>query len=765
MPHAPYTLSIADLSRADTGTVGGKSANLGELARLDVPTLPGFTTTSAAYDRFLDASGLDERIEDLLEGLDTDDVADLQSRGERIRTLFREAEMPDDLRESVEAAYADLGRELDRSDPAVAVRSSATAEDLPGASFAGQQETFLNVEGADELVEAVKGCFASLFTDRAISYRVDKGFSHLDVKLSAIVQKMGRADVGASGVMFTLDPDSGFDRVVVIEAAYGLGELVVQGDVTPDEYVVFKPTRSIIGRECGAKERQMVRRDGQNVVEDVDETRRSEFALTDDQVLELAEYAMVVEEHFGEPQDVEWLYDGDVDQLCVVQARPETVHAAEERRTIETYRMAESGEVLLKGTAIGDGIGTGRTRILHGPDEMDRFEEGDVLVAERTDPDWEPILKKAGAVVTDTGGKTSHAAIVSRELGVPAVVGTGYGSRTLEDGAEVTVDCTSSIGKVYDGVLEFEVVERQLDEIPDTETDVMLILGDPAVAFHHAALPVDGVGLAREEFIIGSHVGAHPLYLLDRGEEERFVGALTEGIARIAAAFYPNPVVVRLSDFKTDEYRHLEGGEEYEPEEDNPMLGWRGASRYYDETFRDAFAMECEAHRRVREDLGLDNVVVMVPFVRTPEEGDRVLDLMAEFGLSQSDLDVYVMAELPTNVVRADEFADRFDGFSIGTNDLTQLTLGVDRNSEKLAYLFDENDPAVTESVRRIVDAAHDRGRQVGICGDAPSTVPGYVDFLVDAGIDSISVSPDVALETIVAVAAAEGRSVPEGGD
>jgi pyruvate,water dikinase len=762
MPHAPYTLSIEDLSRADTGTVGGKSANLGELARLDVPTLPGFTTTSAAYDRFLEASGLDERIEALLEGLDTDDVADLQSRGEQIRSLFREAAMPDDLRESVEAAYDELGRTLDRRDPEVAVRSSATAEDLPGASFAGQQETFLNVAGADDLVEAITGCFASLFTDRAISYRVDKGFSHFDVKLSAIVQKMGRADVGASGVAFTLDPDSGFDRVVVVEAAYGLGELVVQGDVTPDEYVVFKPTRSVISHQCGQKERQMVVRDGETVVEDVDEERRSAFALTDDQVLELAEYAIAIEEHFDEPQDVEWLYDGDLDQLYVVQARPETVHAAEERRTIETYRMAESGEVLLKGTAIGDGVGTGRTRILRGPDEMDRFEAGDVLVAERTDPDWEPILKKAGAVVTDTGGKTSHAAIVSRELGVPAVVGTGYGTRTLADGADVTVDCTSSIGKVYEGILDFEVVERRLDEIPETETDVMLILGDPSVAFTHADLPVDGVGLAREEFIIGSHVGAHPLYLLERGEEERFVGALTDGIARIAAAFYPNPVVVRLSDFKTDEYRHLEGGEEYEPEEDNPMLGWRGASRYYDETFRDAFAMECEAHRRVREDLGLDNVVVMVPFVRTPEEGNRVLDLMAEFGLSQSDLDVYVMAELPTNVVRADEFADRFDGFSIGTNDLTQLTLGVDRNSEKLAYLFDENDPAVTESVRRIVDEAHRRGRRVGICGDAPSTVPEYVDFLVDAGIDCISVSPDVALETIVDVAEAEGTDVSE---
>jgi pyruvate,water dikinase len=752
-------LPIAELGEEDTGRVGGKSANLGVLARLDVPTLPGFTTTSAAYDHFLESAGIEEEIRDILADLDADDVGDLRERGERVRELIREASIPEDLAADVVEQYRRLGEELGIEEPAVAVRSSATAEDLPGASFAGQQETFLNVVGEEELLEAVKGCYASLFTDRAISYREDRGFGHLDVKLSTIVQKLGRSDLASAGVMFTIDPDSGFEDVVVIEAGYGLGELVVQGEITPDEYTVFKPTGGILEKRLGEKERRVVLRGADTAEEPVPRGERAQFALTDEQIAELATYAERIEDHYGRPMDIEWLVDGELDRLFVVQARPETVHSEADEHVVRSYRLTGEGRTLVEGIAIGNEIGAGAVRILDSPGEMDRFEEGDVLVTGRTDPDWEPIMKKAAAIVTDRGGKTSHAAIVSRELGVPALVGAENATKALRNGEEVTVDCTGATGRVYEGILEYEVDERELESIPETETDVMLVLGDPSQAFALADLPVDGVGLAREEFIVTSHVGAHPLYLLDRGDEERFVEALRSGIATIAAAFYPDDVIVRLSDFKTDEYRNLEGGRRYEPEESNPMLGWRGAARYYDERFREAFRLECEALRRVREDAGLENVTVMVPFCRTPEEGEKVLGLMDEYGLDTDRMDVYVMAELPSNIVLADRFSERFDGFSVGTNDLTQLVLGVDRNSERLAYLFDEADEAVTRSVRDLVDTAHEYDRRVGICGDAPSTVEGYVDFLVDAGMDSISVSPDVALETILKVAEAEDRA------
>ncbi|MFB6129283.1 MAG: phosphoenolpyruvate synthase [Salinigranum sp.] len=751
-----YVRPLSDIGRGDTSDVGGKSANLGELARLDVPVLPGFSTTSTAYDRFLSAAGIEDDLRDVMADLDTDDVRDLGERGKRARELIREATIPEDVAAAVANAYARLGDELEIEDPAVAVRSSATAEDLPGASFAGQQETFLDVAGEEELLEAVRGCYESLFTDRAISYREDQGFSHFDVKLSVIVQKLGRSDLASSGVTFTIDPDTGFENVVVVEAAYGLGELVVQGEVTPDEYVVFKPTGGVVDRRLGDKDRRLVLGEGGPVEESVPRRERERFALEDDQVAELATYARRIEDHYGQPMDVEWLLDGELDRLFVVQARPETVHAGEPVRTIRSFRLTEDGEVLVEGLAIGNGIGAGRVRILGGPGEMDRFEEGDVLVTGRTDPDWEPIMKKAAAIVTDRGGKTSHAAIVSRELGVPAVVGAETATKVLRDGEAVTVDCTGAAGAVYEGLLEYEVDERELESIPQTETDVMLVLGDPGRAFALADLPVDGVGLAREEFVVTSRVGAHPLYLLDRGEGERFVEALRGGIATIAAAFHPNDVIVRLSDFKSDEYRNLEGGRRYEPEEANPMLGWRGAARYYDERFREAFRLECEALRRVREDVGLDNVTVMVPFCRTPEEGERVRSLMGEFGLDTDELDVYVMAELPSNVLLADRFSEGFAGFSIGSNDLTQLILGVDRNSERLAALFDESNEAVRRAIRELIDVAHEYDRRVGICGDAPSTVEGYVEFLVDSGIDSISVSPDVALEAILTVAEAE---------
>jgi pyruvate,water dikinase len=761
MASEPFIQRLDEVDADDVGSVGGKSANLGELAGLDVPVLPGFTTTAAAYEYYIDETGVRPEIESALTDLDVDDVSDLQARGERIRRRIRDVQMPPELEARIRESYDALAEDLGVDDPAVAVRSSATAEDLPTASFAGQQETFLDVAGGDELIEAVKGCYASLFTDRAIAYRESRGFDHFDVRLACAVQKMGRADLASAGVLFTLDPDTGFEDVVVVEAAYGFGELIVQGRVDPDRYVVFEPTGGIVEKRLGGKAQRMVRRDGETAVEAVPDPERERYALTDDQIRTLATYAERIEAHFERPMDVEWLLDGDLDRLFVVQARPETVHGATESASnvVRTHRLTESGETLLEGVAVGNAIASGPVRILDDFHQMDRFREGDVLVTEMTDPDWVPIMKKASAVVTERGGKTSHAAIVSRELGVPAVVGTQRATRVLREGDPVTVDCTGTTGRVYEGALDFEVQEESVSELPDTDTDVMLVLGDPDRAFSLAGLPVDGVGLAREEFIITAHVGAHPLAVIERGDEEQFVTALRTGIAKIAAAFYPDEVVVRLSDFKTDEYRNLEGGARYEPEEGNPMLGWRGASRYYDETFREAFRLECEALRRVRDDVGLENVTVMVPFCRTPDEGRRVLDLLKENGLSREELDVFVMAEVPSNVVLADRFADLFDGFSIGSNDLTQLLLGVDRNSAKLAPLFDERDEAVERSIRSLVADAHDRGRPVGICGDAPSTVPGFVDVLIDAGVDSISVTPDVAIETIQRVGEAEGRT------
>ncbi|MWV39015.1 pyruvate, water dikinase [Natrialba sp. INN-245] len=751
-----FSRRLADVSSEDGGAVGGKSANLGELADLDVPVLPGFTTTADAYDYYVERTGIGEEIESELAGVDADDVADLQQRGERVRTLISDATMPAELESAIVEQYEKLAAQLELSDPEVAVRSSATAEDLPDASFAGQQETFLNVSGRTELLESIKHCFASLFTDRAIVYRENNDFDHLEVKLACTVQKMGRADLASSGVLFTLDPDTGFEEVVVIEAAYGFGEPVVQGVVDPDRYVVFKPTNGIVEKELGGKTQRMVRRNGGTKLESVPEDEQGEFALSDDRIRELATYAARIEEHFDRPQDIEWLVDGQLDELFVVQARPETVHGAAEGNVLRTYSLEETGDELLEGIAIGNAVASGPVRVLEDHREMDRVEAGDVLVTEMTDPDWVPVMKRASAIVTDRGGKTSHAAIVSRELGVPAIVRTGNATEALSNGDPVTVDCSTDVGRVYAGELEYDVSEEVVDDLPETDTAVKLILGDPGRAFALANLPVDGVGLAREEFIVTSHVGSHPLELLERGAEERFVDALRTGIAKIGAAFYPDDVLFRLSDFKTDEYRNLEGGWKYEPEEDNPMIGWRGASRYYDEQFREAFRLECEALCQVREDVGLDNVTVMVPFCRTPAEGERVLELMAEYGLPPDEMDVYVMAELPSNIVLADRFAELFDGFSIGSNDLTQLTLGVDRNSEQLAPLFDETDESVMRSISSLIEDAHRHDRPVGICGDAPSTIPEYVEFLLDSEIDSISVSPDVAVETLLTVAELE---------
>nr|WP_256490495.1 pyruvate, water dikinase [Haladaptatus sp. AB643] len=752
-----FVRQLADVGSANVDIVGGKSANLGELTTLNVPVLPGFTTTAAGYDHYLSETGLEESIAARLVGLDPDDIDTLQRRGSEIRADIEPATIPADLERAIVEEYRLLGGRLGVENPTVAVRSSATAEDLPTASFAGQQETFLNVSGETELIEAIEGCYASLFTDRAITYRFDHGFDHLAVKLACIVQAMGRADIGCSGVAFTLDPDTGFENAVVIEATYGLGELLVQGQVDPDRYVAFKPTNGIIERELGTKERRMIRRGTDTAIEAVPDNERDRLTLTDEQVTLLTTYAKRIEDHFDRPMDIEWLLDGERDELFIVQARPETVHAATTERTVRTYRRTEEGDVLLEGVSVGTAIGTGPVRILSDVREMDRFEAGDVLVTETTDPDWEPVMRKAAGIITEHGGKTSHAAIVSRELGLPAIVGADDAMKTLRDGDEVTVDCTETTGRVYAGTLVYDVHEERIDEIPETETDVMLTLGDPSRAFSLSDLPVDGIGLAREEFIITSAIGDHPLYAIEHDASELFIEQLRTGIAMIAAAFHPRDVIVRLSDFKTDEYRNLRGGRRYEPTEANPMLGWRGASRYYDSRFREAFRLECEALRRVREDVGLDNVIVMVPFCRTPDEGRKVKRLMAEFGLAMDDLDVYVMAELPSNVVSADRFSDVFDGFSIGSNDLTQLTLGIDRNSARLAPLFHEDDEAVERSIRSLIETAHRHDRRVGICGDAPSTVPGFVEFLLDADIDSISVTPDVALETMLRVAELEG--------
>lgn len=751
-------IPLNELGQNDTEKVGGKSANLGELESLGVPVLPGFTTTSAAYDKFLEEAGIEDEIQEILK-TEREKVSDLQEKGEQIRELIKNTELPQALREKISERYGNLAEVSGVEEPRVAVRSSATAEDLPDASFAGQQDTYLNVSGLKEVLKAVKKCYASLFTDRAISYREDKGFSHLEVKLSCVIQKM--ADAEASGVMFTCDPDSGFEGVVTIEASYGLGEFIVSGEVNPDTYTVFKETEGIIEKELGEKSKKMRYRDGENRVEGVLDEKREKAALSDRQIRRLSRHAKEVEEHYGQPMDIEWVYDEKLERIFIVQARPETVHSSEDENTIRNYSLEQEGEVLVEGAGIGDKIGNGEVKKLDSPDEMDEFREGDVLVTKRTNPDWEPIMKKSSAIVTDRGGKTSHAAIVSREMGVPSVIGAEDASDRLKDGQSVTVDCVNG-GRILEGELDYSVSERKIDEIPETETDVMLILGNPSNAFNFADLPVDGVGLAREEFIISSHVGEHPLELIEQGDEEKFVEALRSGIGKIAAAFHPGEVIVRLSDFKSDEYRNLEGGERFEAEESNPMLGFRGASRYYDEKFSKAFALECKAIKQVKEEIGLENVVVMVPFCRTPEEAEQVKKILQENGLQ--DTDFYVMAEVPSNVLLADEFGEMFDGFSIGTNDLTQLTLGVDRNAEKLDYLFQEDHRAVKRGVKHLIRQAEETDSKIGICGDAPSTVEGYAEFLVNEGIDSISVSPDVVLETILKVAEAEENSMKETG-
>ncbi|GLZ45212.1 phosphoenolpyruvate synthase [Actinomycetospora sp. NBRC 106375] len=785
---------LESVGSGDVEEVGGKNASLGEmignLSERGIRVPGGFATTATAYRSFLTENALDEKIAGILSEL-SDGERELADAGQAIRDLFDQAVFPEATAEAIRSAYAELGERHGTEDIDVAVRSSATAEDLPDASFAGQQDTYLNITGAEALLAACKDCYASLFTDRAISYRVEQGFEHTDVALSIGIQTMVRADLGSAGVMFTIDSDTGFPDTAIINAAWGLGENVVGGEVTPDQYTVYKPfldreeLRPIIARTVGAKERKLVYTDSsEEPTENVDTTEeeRRSLVLDDDEILQLARWGTVIEEHYGRPMDVEWAKDGRSGELYVVQARPETVQSRAGAGTLSTFHLNESGEVIVSGLAIGQQVAAGEVQVIASADDVDQFTDGKVLVTEMTDPDWVPIMRRAAAIVTDRGGRTSHAAIVSRELGVPAIVGTGNATEILGEGREVTISCVEGDeGHVYEGLLDYEERELDLGGVPEATTRVMMNIGSPAAAMQWWRLPAHGIGLARMEYLVNNVIQAHPLALLhlddvedddarrqieeltagwdDKGEY--FVDHLARGIATIAASQYPEPVVVRLSDFKTNEYAGLIGGTQFEPDEENPMLGWRGASRYYSDDYKEAFALECRALRRVRTEMGFTNVIVMVPFCRTPEEADRVLETMAEYGLErgQDELQVYVMAEIPSNILQADEFADRFDGFSIGSNDLTQLTLGIGRDDDRLTHLFDERSPAVKKMITMLIEAAHAKGRYVGICGQGPSDHPDLAEFLVEQGIDSMSLNPDSVLTVIERVAEAEKGS------
>ncbi|MEB3300730.1 MAG: phosphoenolpyruvate synthase [Cyanobacteriota bacterium] len=788
--------------------VGGKNASLGEMIRslkpqgVQVPD--GFATTAAAYRLFLAANALGPALDRELAGLDVSDLGALQAAGRACREQVLSATLPGVLVEQILGAYGSMAAKRG-STPAVAVRSSATAEDLPEASFAGQQETFLHVVGEAALLKATQRCYASLFTDRAISYRQHHGFRHEEVALSVGVQEMVRSDLAAAGVMFTLDTETGFRDVVLLTAAYGLGENVVQGAVNPDEWLIHKPTLAqgfapIISRRLGSKALRMVYGedqpgDGQAVSnQPVPEAERQRYALTDAEALTLARWACVIESHYSAqrgtptPMDLEWAKDGLSGELFILQARPETVESRRGGAVLRSWHLLAKGvEPIVTGRAIGASISSGSARVIQDPSEIDCFQPGELLITRRTDPDWEPILKKAKGVVTDQGGRTCHAAIIAREMGITAIVGTGEATQRIQDGQLITVSCCEGdVGQVYPGLLDFEVQEQTLANLPATRTQVLMNVGNPEEAFQLAAIPCDGVGLARLEFIIANQIKVHPLALLapekiaspqERDQiaqltsgyatpGEYYVDLLSQGMARIAAAFYPKPVILRFSDFKSNEYARLLGGAAFEPKEENPMIGWRGASRYASAAFREAFALECQALRRVREGMGLMNVIPMIPFCRTPEEADRVLAEMAGQGLVRGEkgLQVYVMCELPSNVVAAEAFAERFDGFSIGSNDLTQLTLGLDRDSALIADLFDERHPAVKTMIRLAIETAHRCGRKIGICGQAPSDYPEFARFLVELGIDSISLNPDAVLATRLRIAEMEGELQGAGG-
>lgn len=792
-----------DILNEDVPLVGGKNASLGEMHQklmskgVSVPN--GFAITAYAYRYLLESAGIADAIKDALEGLDTSDLRNLQERGKKAREIVRNAEFPKDLYDAIVEAYRKMEQDYG-ANTAVAVRSSATAEDLPDASFAGQQETYLNISGPDAVVAACKKCFASLFTDRAISYRHHKGFGQFDVYLSIVVQKMVRSDSASSGVIFSIDTESGFENAVFITGAWGLGENVVQGAVNPDEFYVFKPTlkegkRPIVGKRLGSKELKMIycadNGDGETV-KNIDTTtaERGSYVITDDEILTLARWACIIEDHYGKAMDIEWAKDGDgkevgTGELFIVQARPETVHSQANKQEVETYVLKEQGKLLATGQAVGTKIGQGKANVIEKVVDIHDFKKGEVLVTDMTDPDWEPIMKIASAIVTNRGGRTCHAAIISRELGIPCVIGTGDGTELIASGSDVTVSCVEGeTGNIYEGLLKFDVERLDLASIPETKTKIMMNVGIPEKAFSEGQIPNDGVGLAREEFIINSHIGIHPLALYNFEElkgkadsdpkiativneiearttaypgdkKQIFIDKLAEGVGRIGAGFYPKDVIVRLSDFKSNEYANLVGGSLYEPHESNPMIGWRGASRYYDPKYKPAFELECKALLKARNEMGLNNIKLMVPFCRTPEEGRKVIEVMREFGLVQGEngLEIYVMCEIPSNVIAADSFADVFDGFSIGSNDLTQLTLGLDRDSDLVSHIYDERDEAVKTMIKMVIDTAKRRGRKIGICGQAPSDFPEFATFLVECGIDSMSLISDTVIKTRMLVA------------
>ncbi|MBB3228474.1 pyruvate,water dikinase [Luteibacter sp. Sphag1AF] len=770
------------LRMTDLGKVGGKNASLGEmignLAKLGVSVPGGFATTADAFQSYLEKSGLAKRIQDRLATLDVDNVDELVKGGKEIRGWIVDTALPADLEQAIRDAYIKLCKDAGSDDIAVAVRSSATAEDLPDASFAGQQETFLNVVGIDDVLHKVKEVFASLYNDRAIAYRVHQGFKHEDVFLSAGVQLMVRSDVGASGVLFTLDTESGFRDVVFVTGSYGLGEMVVQGAVNPDEFYVFKPTLNqgkpaVLRRSLGAKQQRMVYSDapGERVrIEETPADDRHRFCINDADVEELARQSLIIEKHYGRPMDIEWAKDGNTGKLYIVQARPETVKSRSTTTTLERFQLNERGTVLTTGRAIGQKIGAGKARVIRSLADMNKVQPGDVLVADMTDPDWEPVMKRAAAIVTNRGGRTCHAAIIARELGVPAVVGCGNALDSIPDGAEVTVSCAEGdTGTIYDGILKFDRITADLGHMPEAPLKIMMNVANPERAFDFGMLPNAGIGLARLEMIIASHIGVHPKALLEYAKQDAetkaridariagyadpvsfYVDRLAEGIATIAASVYPKPVIVRLSDFKSNEYAGLLGGSRYEPHEENPMIGYRGASRYVDPGFADAFALECRAAKYVREEMGLTNVWIMIPFVRTLDEGRKVIEVLKKNGLTQgeNDLKVIMMCEVPSNALLADEFLDIFDGFSIGSNDLTQLTLGLDRDSSIVAGLFDERDPAVKKLLSMAIKTAKAKGKYIGICGQGPSDHPDLAEWLMEQGIESVSLNPDTVVDT-----------------
>ena len=808
-----FILWFKEIGIGDVPMVGGKNASLGEMYQklhgkgINIPN--GFAVTAYAYRYFIKYAGIEDEIKKVLKDLDTGDMQNLMRKGREVRDIIHHAEFPPDLVQAIYVAYDKLEEEFGQKgldDLDVAIRSSATAEDLPDASFAGQQDTYLNIRGKRRVLDACRKCFASLFTNRAISYRHDKGYGQFDVSLSIAVQKMVRSDSAYSCVIFSIDTETGFKDTVFITGAYGLGENVVQGTVNPDEFYVFKPTlklgkRAIISRKVGVRDIKMVySMEDDATVKNVATTltERHRYVLDDDEILKLAEWACTIEDHYSKeagyfkPMDIEWAKDGDGEhvgtgELFIVQARPETIHSQNKTNTYENYRLIEEGEVVAVGTAVGTRVGKGAANLIESSAQIEDFNQGEVLVTSMTDPDWEPIMKIASAIVTNKGGRTCHAAIVSRELGIPCVIGTGNADEIIKRGQEITVSCCEGeTGRVYNGLLDYEVETLDLKEIPATRTKIMMNVGMPEKAFTQGMIPNDGVGLAREEFIINAHIGIHPLALIGYEELRKkakndqriagvvyhidevtsvydsktqfFVDKLSEGVGRIAAGFYPNDVIVRLSDFKTNEYANLTGGFLYEPEESNPMIGWRGASRYYDETFMPAFELECRALYKARSEMGLTNIKLMIPFCRTPEEGRKVVALMNKFGLVQGedDLEIYVMCEIPSNVILADQFAEIFDGVSIGSNDLTQLALGLDRDSSLVSHLYDERSDAVKRLISDVIKVAKAKGRKIGICGQAPSDFPEFAEFLVECGIDSMSLIPDTAIKTRLLVAAKE---------